>query len=427
MQDLLDGKAVAAPVSAVRERPQLVVEQHVLGRGDLQNGHPVYHEWLRLFEADEEASIHQHPDFVLAESARFVDVDNRCRIIVCRHDRQVVSIAALFPVVQKRVHGGRLPLPVTLRGFRLSGGRFLGKASREVRQEQFELLTQFLKDERADFLVVDDLDCQSELWGMMWSSQKDFYFDVPRGVQAHIRIRFTESEDEYWSSLSRNSRKKLRRLKRENAELTWRSYESVSDVGDFLDAAHRVSQRSWQAGLLGVRVQNDERETELLTTMATEGVLRAYVLWDADRPVAFEINHQRNGYVWSEEAGFDIDYADRSPGKYLLMCVLEDLQSRHRIRCFDFLGGDAVYKQLFGNDFSESGTVWLIPRSLRGGIVVSLIRSIRWTSQMSRQVMARLGLMQRIRQLVRRRPLSGRQASSASDASCGSSRDEAYE
>ena len=185
--------------------------------------------------------------------------------------------------------------------------------------------------------------------------------------------------------------------------------QGPGSLADFLERAQTISRNSWQSRRLGPRIQNDDCEVDRLTQLALLGFLRCYVLSTADGharggnvPVAFVIATQCNGEFMYEEIGYDQSFAGLSPGKVLLIKLIEDLYGNNLPQCLDFGGGDAEYKQLFSNRSYRSGNMLLLSPTLRGRMLRGAMAASRLADQTIRRGIARLGLKTRIRQWFRK-------------------------
>ena len=167
------------------------------------------------------------------------------------------------------------------------------------------------------------------------------------------------------------------------------------------EAAHLISQRTWQSAQLGLRIHNNDVEAQLFTFLATQHALRSYLLYVDEKPAAFLIGTQFQGHFNYEEVGYDRDFADRSPGLVLLLHVLDDLLKNNPPQRFDFGGGEADYKRLFATSTSESGSVWLVPPGLRPQFWLGFLRACRLTDRLARACIGKLGLTTLLRQLIR--------------------------
>ncbi|HET6425055.1 MAG TPA: GNAT family N-acetyltransferase, partial [Planctomycetaceae bacterium] len=176
---------------------------------------------------------------------------------------------------------------------------------------------------------------------------------------------------------------------------------AVSDVPRFLGAAHRISLQTWQSRQFGLRVRNNDEERELLTILASEGLLRSYLWYSNGEPIAFTVGNQDKGCFHYEEVGYMTSHARYSPGQMMLVQLIDDLLTTNRPDWFDFGGGDADYKQIFANHESRSGTLWLWPPTWSNVATVNYIRGCRRLRHGVRRAVVNSGLATRARQWVR--------------------------
>ena len=82
--------------------------------------------------------------------------------------------------------------------------------------------------------------------------------------------------------------------------------------------------------------------------------------------------------------------------------MLEDMYEYDRPAVFDFGGGHADYKRMFGTRISESGNVWLLRPGLRSQAIIGYFNGRRVLSQSLRRTLDTFGLLDRLRKLTRR-------------------------
>ena len=175
-----------------------------------------------------------------------------------------------------------------------------------------------------------------------------------------------------------------------------------SQIAEFLVESATISQQSWQAKRIGVRVRADEKQLKQLTQLAQLGALRCYLLHSKGRPVAFSIGTQWNGRYLLEETGYNTSYAKFSPGTVLLLRMLEDMFEHDTPQWLDFGGGDGDYKRLFGNHSTQSGTLLMISRRVWPRMVILVNRVGARLEQWLRACVRHVGLTRRLRRLYRR-------------------------
>ncbi len=105
-----------------------------------------------------------------------------------------------------------------------------------------------------------------------------------------------------------------------------------------------VGRRNHNAG-----VGNDlRRKSKFLSPILAESsMLRCYLLYMREDPVAFIRGYQYEGTYYYEEIGFDKDFRHLEPGTGLNFFVLQDLFSHDKPQRLDFGFGENDYKRKY--------------------------------------------------------------------------------
>lgn len=362
-----------------------------------------YWAWCQLFDGAANASAIDHPDYVLAELNH--RATRRCDpvIVAFGQSSNWQDAAVLVPKTVNLKAAGAIGPSRSIDGYRLIGGHLL---SRSLKSPENELVDAILNDVRkagVSFVMLEDLDTESPDSAIVTRALERGWLKVtPQGFQPRRRISLAGGEAAYWEKFSSKTRQTFRRKLKKCAPEELIRVTEISQVADFLSAAHEISRHTWQTRQFGLRVRNDDRELELLTTLARLGTLRAY-LWKMEgRPVAFCIGDQAKGIFNYQEVGYLSESGRYSPGQMMLIRMLEDLLAHNPPRLFDFGGGDADYKQLFANQSSVSGTVLLLPPTWTSRAVSAWLAGSRQIRQAARKVVESCGYATRARQWIRR-------------------------
>jgi hypothetical protein len=181
------------------------------------------------------------------------------------------------------------------------------------------------------------------------------------------------SFDDYMRTKSPKTRSKLRRLQSiiDSGAIRIKRYTNPSDVSEFAEGVSLVSARTWQNRLLGLQYQNDEQARENFRDLADRGLLRGYLLWRDDQPVAFVVGYQYDGVYYYADIGFDPQAAELSPGTVLLFMILQDLHEFNPPTVLNFGVGDAAYKQRFGKVIGSDESILLLRRGFRNRLLIS--------------------------------------------------------
>lgn len=360
-----------------------------------------YWAWRAVFENDSKARVTQHPDLLLTELSFSRDAERHPpTLITCQQRSKTVGAAVLIP---KSIAGEKKFGPAwDLCGYRLAGNRLIGSDDSEVQNQLMQGISQHMTESKADFLLVEDVETTDPLLTLVENESHGLQAFKPAPFQRRHMIELPETHDDYWSKFNSKTRSTLRRKLKQFGDCRLELINKPFQIPGFLENAQEISKRSWQSDLLGLRVQNDEFETQIFTFLATQNALRAYLLWQDDTPVSFCIGTQHNGIFNYEEVGYDRDYSKKSPGQVLVIKMLEEMYERDQPALFDFGGGDAEYKRQFGTRISESGHVWLLRPGMRSKMIVGYLSGRRALSQTLRGTLAKFGLLDRVRKLSRR-------------------------
>ncbi len=177
-------------------------------------------------------------------------------------------------------------------------------------------------------------------------------------IQTTYTIELAGGFDAYLQALSPRSRQKLKRTVRkfENlAEATVRfvSFRTPAEMNDLHMEVTRVWEKSWHARVGTQQVPS----VAFLTTLASHGWVRAYVLFVGEQSVASVLGFQYRDTFYYESPAYDQDWQDRSPGIVLLYHLVENLfESDPPVR-FDFGAGYGQYKQVFGTCEEDRGSI----------------------------------------------------------------------
>jgi len=369
-----------------------------------QHRSQVYWKWRAAFDRDPQASPLQHPDFVLAELATRRDNSSLNAVLVHEDSsRDQSTIGILSPKTIRTSQVGGFGPGLTLRGLRLVGGRFLGECtSPEQQRRMLQCATRYAAEANADFLLIEDLNGQTSLYDAVQdqTTHRSHLF-VTHGFQPHHSVEFPATEADYWNRFSSHSRKLFRRAQKKCAGARLERITEIDQIPDFLQAAHEISAKSWQSRQFGLRVRNDEAELRQLSALALHGLLRSYVFRIDDKPVAFAIGNQHAGCFRYEETGYNSDFSQLAPGRTMLLQIMTDLLRHNSPKYFDFGIGDAEYKQQFANCESRSGTVWLVPPTWRGTLLLVWLKVCRHLRSTAHAFIKRSGLGTVARQWIR--------------------------
>lgn len=380
----------------------------------LQPVSEIYQSWLKLYESDPHSDLQQHPNHVV----RIVPIlreqypQHSGYLMQCRQEGTLISVGILFPKNISTKTMKAIGPASTLHGYRLCGNRFLLQPQilpdEAFLNQLLESAFIFCQKQKAEFLLLEDLLIDNPLNHSIQDPDSRYTIYSHTSFQNRSLIHFPQNPAEYWNQFRSKSRRKHKKLLRQNSEMRMVRITQPDQVIEFLEAAHQISLNTWQTQRLGLRIKNDEKELEEMTFLALNGWLRCYLLMKDDQPVAFKVGSQHRGVYRDLEFGFDLNYASLSPGETLLLLILEDLIHHDTPRVYDFGEGDAEYKQRYSSQITQSRAVLLLPSTFKTKFLLYYLKSSRFIDHLVRKILKASGAYTALRQIVRYRKLGSR-------------------
>lgn len=248
----------------------------------------------------------------------------------------------------------------------------------------------------------------SDLLTSQKSPVRNFFHVVPYGpkyARRLIELPAGAQFEDYLRTLGSKTREDVRRTRKRfgtkaiDAVKTVR-YTDIEQAEELASALAQVSRKTYQYHLLGLGLENTPKDVAQFRLAATNGWLRAYVLWIGDKPIAFQLGYQDSCTYYGHHVGFDPEASKLQPGIYLHTEVMADLLL-NGIYHFDFLSGDSLYKQRLSNKFREERHYYLIPRGWPGTVYAHTLVIVNALSEAIGRWLNKSGLKEQIRRLVR--------------------------
>lgn len=233
-------------------------------------------------------------------------------------------------------------------------------------------------------------------------------------VRAQYRRFFVELDgtfELYQQQFSGKTRATLRKKRQRFAELSggtleWRVYRTAQEFDDFYAQARTVSARTYQETLLDAGLPASAEFQDESRQLAERGQVRAFLLFQTGRPVAYLYCRTVDGVVFYDHVGFDPDYRMHSPGTVLQWVALEYLFAEQQHRIFDFTEGEGAHKELFATAHRDCADVLIFRRTARNLVLVVLYASLSAASRAAVELLKKARIYQRVKAFVRfgRRP-----------------------
>lgn len=233
----------------------------------------------------------------------------------------------------------------------------------------------------------------------------DYLRYVPLQYQ-HCYIDLGRSFESYQKKFSSKTRSTINRKIRKYAEhcggsIPWKTYKAPDEMRDFFRLARAVSKSTYQERLLDAGIPDSEEFIAQAKTLAVEQRLRAYILFDGERPVAYLYCPVEDGVLNYAYLGYDPDYMQMSVGTVLQWLAVEQLFDEARFRYFDFTEGQSDHKRLFATHQQQCANVFLVKKSIFNTAVIyahlAMDRFSKWLGAM----LDRWGVKARIKRFLR--------------------------
>lgn len=226
---------------------------------------------------------------------------------------------------------------------------------------------------------------------------------------AHQFARLPASFRDYEAQLGSHSRLNLRhRRKRLLAhvcgELRTARYAEIGGIEEFITAAQKISQTTYQWRLLGLGLRDRAELRGALTRAARHGWLRSYILYCRSEPVAFMLGYLYRRTYHYMDVGYDPAWAKWGVGSILQMDVMKDLiEDPQRPEIFDFSTGYGDHKARFGNTSRTEINLLLLRNTTRNALLASGYAASAALDKHAGGWLDKIGLKATIKRWVRRK------------------------
>lgn len=228
---------------------------------------------------------------------------------------------------------------------------------------------------------------------------------VPLQYQ-HCYIDLNTSFEDYQKKFSSKTRSTINRKIRKYTEhcggtLKWHSYRSPEEVPAFFQMARAVSKLTYQEKLLDAGLPDTPEFMEKASALAASGQLRAYVLFDGERPVSYLYCPVQDNVAIYAYLGYDPAFMHLSVGTVLQWLVLEQMFNEGGLRYFDFTEGQSDHKRLFATHQRQCAHVFLVRGTLRNTAVIRGHALMDRFSVWAGALLDRYGVKAKVRRLIR--------------------------
>ena len=233
--------------------------------------------------------------------------------------------------------------------------------------------------------------------------------DYLRYVQLQYRhciIDFRSSFEEYERKFSSKTRSTIHRKVKKYAAhsggtLSWRTYRTVKELRAFLPLAREVAKETYQEKLLGTGIPESDSFVRKMESLAAQDNVRAYILFDRERPVSYLYCPVEDGTLIYAYVGYDPNHKKLSVGTVLLWLAVEQMFGEGCFLRFDFTEGESDHKRLFATHEVLCANVLFLRNTLRNRILAHSHWRMGRLSAWLGDTLDRFGIKARVKRFLR--------------------------
>jgi len=222
----------------------------------------------------------------------------------------------------------------------------------------------------------------------------------------HCYIDLSGSFSDYQAKFSTKTRgtitRKIKKFTAQcNGRMSFQSYSCPDDMPAFYRWARQVSVLTYQERLLDAGLPGEPAFVDAMLAEAKQGRVRAYLLFDGEKPVAYlycPIIEKTLVYAF---LGFDPSYGESSVGTILLWLSLESIFSEKAFCYFDFTEGASTQKQMFSTHRVPCFNRLFLLDTGRNRLLLAAHRRFDRTSHRLGTALDRWGFKRAIKRLLR--------------------------
>ncbi len=211
--------------------------------------------------------------------------------------------------------------------------------------------------------------------------------------------------DAYYKGLGHSTRRELRRqVSRFEAycggRLDVQEFKQPRQMADFYNLARRVSARSYQEQLLEGGFPNGPHVVSGMRQAAARDLVRGYVLFHGQRPVAYQYLQNRGGILTEPLYGYDQDYRKWGVGAVLQVCLLERWLKEGCYRMLDHGPGADYHQKIYSTGSVRCASVYFLRPRAANRLIVAMHRCTEAVSAGAGAALAAVGLKDKLKKAV---------------------------
>lgn len=256
----------------------------------------------------------------------------------------------------------------------------------------------------ADMVRLGGLDPDSELCRLARERPGFLFRDWLAAPAPHWEVHLPPTFEEFMQRFKPKVRSEMRRIarafeKEAGGPVECRIFHTLAEVDELCRDVETVARQTYQRGF-GVGFVDNAEHRSRLTLAAERGWLRAYVLYAAGQPCAFEIGTLYHGTFFLDYTGYDPGLGRFRLGTHVILKMVEDL-CRSGVTRIDCGLGDASYKQTLGDHCRMECAVFIFAPGWRSAWINTVRTLTLGSGRLGAALARRLHLEGRIKKLWR--------------------------
>lgn len=237
-------------------------------------------------------------------------------------------------------------------------------------------------------------------------SKKDGFLRYVPLQYNHYYIDLRQTFEEYIKQFSSKTKSTIIRKVRKYAKhcggsIPWKTYQNTNDIREFFELARKVSVKTYQERLFDSGIPDSEDFISNAESLAQDNSLRAYILFDGQRPISYLYCPVKEGVLVYDYLGYDPEYAKMSPGTVLQWLALEHLFEEKKFLYFDFTEGESEHKRLFATHKRKCANIFFIKQNFKNKTIVCGHIIMNSISKRFGSIFDKLGLKTKIKRYLR--------------------------
>ncbi len=227
-------------------------------------------------------------------------------------------------------------------------------------RDNVEVIREFIRyifKNGIDEILLNNINDSSKNLNVLKDIRKNYILYKIKTKCYYIKSNKTTWEDYLKNFTSKKFiQKDLRKLKRKFDNNRWEVLEVYKDLKKYFDVIirlHNESQIRKNRRSLYVDKQFINFILEIMDEWEKNGMIRIFVLLLNNIQISYAIIFTDNNFYYGWQQGFDIDYSEFSPTKFLMSRIIMDAFEK-KISEFHFMRGEDDYKSKWTKDYREN-------------------------------------------------------------------------